>query len=125
MFEIGKRYNFFDDGKITSSRHFIATVIDIIPIVEFNNAEIIYNTLKECSDYNPELYNTEPKDVIICEVPVYCRGPFICIKMKHSDCYFSVGSSYWCGMLATKQWCLDNIVNNKCVDNALKRSLVL
>ena len=27
---IGKQYHFFDDGKITKSRHFIATITDVI-----------------------------------------------------------------------------------------------
>ena len=32
-FEIGNKYNFFDDGKISLSRHYIAEVTDIIPIL--------------------------------------------------------------------------------------------
>ena len=34
-FKIGKKYNFFDDGKICVSRHYIAEVTDIIPFNKF------------------------------------------------------------------------------------------
>lgn len=35
-FEVGKKYNFFDDGKIYASRHYIAEVTDIIPFNKFH-----------------------------------------------------------------------------------------
>ena len=35
--EVGKQYHFFDDGKITPSRHSIATVLRVIPFSEANS----------------------------------------------------------------------------------------
>ena len=47
--QIGKEYHFFDDGKITPSRHSIATIIELIPIEEAKN--IIVSTPR---DYDEE-----------------------------------------------------------------------
>ena len=42
---VGKEYHFFDDGKITESRHFIATIVELIPLDEAKN--IIISTPRE------------------------------------------------------------------------------
>jgi len=34
---VGKDYHFFDDGKITHSRHYIAKILEVIPIEEAKN----------------------------------------------------------------------------------------
>lgn len=47
--EVGKDYHFFDDGKITRSRHYIAKILEIIPLKEAKN--IIISTPR---DYNEE-----------------------------------------------------------------------
>ena len=39
--KIGNSYHFFDDGKISSTRHYIAKCLDIIPFERFN--DIIFN----------------------------------------------------------------------------------
>lgn len=39
--------------------------------------------------------------------------------------YFSVNDVYWDGKLCTKQWCLENIVNNKYLNLELIKQLVL
>lgn len=38
--EVGKTYHFFDDGKVRESRHFIATILELIPISEAKNVII-------------------------------------------------------------------------------------
>lgn len=127
-FEVGKKYNFFDDGKITPSRHYIATVTDIIPIEKFNNRVGIQEAIENIKDLIPHLYAPNPEWVIICSIPEYCRGPFILIKMNDTtDNYFTIlDDSYWCGKLCTTQWCIDNIINNKYIENDdFKKDIIL
>ena len=47
---VGKEYHFFDDGKISNSRHYIAKVIELIPIEEAK--KIMISTPR---DYNEEI----------------------------------------------------------------------
>ena len=46
-FEVGKKYNFFDDGKIWISRHYIAEVTDIIPFDEFHMQTYINEIIQD------------------------------------------------------------------------------
>lgn len=126
-FEIGNKYNFFDDGKISLSRHYIAEVTDIIPIESFNNQVGIQEAIEHYKDSIPYLYTHNPEYVIICSIPTYCQGPFILIKMNdNTGNYFTIlDDTYWCGELCTKQWCIDNIVNNKHANPELIKQLVL
>ena len=55
-FEIGKKYNFFDDGKISISRHYIAEVKDIIPFHEFYMSNFIEKVIQDYLDYNYNIY---------------------------------------------------------------------
>lgn len=52
-FEIGKKYNFFDDGKISILRHYIAEVKDIIPFHAFYMSNFIKEVIQDSLDYNP------------------------------------------------------------------------
>ena len=38
--QIGEFYHFFDDGKVTPSRHYIAKCIEIIPFDKFSQLHI-------------------------------------------------------------------------------------
>ena len=126
-FEVGKEYNFFDDGKISTSRHYIAEVVDIIPIESFNNRAGIYDAIEYYKEVIPYLYTHHPKWVIVCLIPEYCRGPFIFIKMNdNTGNYFTImDDSYWCGKLCTKQWCIDNIINTNNYNPDLVKQIVL
>ena len=45
---VGKEYHFFDDGKISNSRHYIAKVIELIPIEEAKKIYgISFNSMDE------------------------------------------------------------------------------
>lgn len=124
-FEIGKKYNFFDDGKIYASRHYIAEVTDIISFNKFHMRTYINEVIQEHLDYNP-IYTEDPQEVIICKIYDYINGPFFFIKMNNTTGnYFSVNDVYWDGKLCTKQWCLENIVNNKYSNSELIKQLVL
>lgn len=123
-FEIGKKYNFFDDGKISLSRHYIAEVTDIIPFNKFHMQTYINEIIQDCLEYN--LYDPSPKEVIICKIYNYIDGPFFFIKMcNNTGNYFSVSDSYWDGELCTKQWCIEYIVNNTYSNPDLIKQLVL
>lgn len=124
-FEIGKKYNFFDDGKICTSRHYIAEVTDIIPFNKFHMRTYINEVIQEHLDYNP-IYTENPQEVIVCTIDNYIKGQFFFIKMSdNTGNYFSVNDVYWDGKLCTKQWCLENIVNNKYSNLELIKQLVL
>lgn len=124
-FEVGKKYNFFDDGKISISRHYIAEVKDIISFNTFYMSNFIKNAIQDSLDYNP-IYVEDPQEVIICTIDDYIKGQFFFIKMSdNTGNYFSVNDAYWDGKLCTKQWCLENIVNNKDSNSELIKQLVL
>lgn len=61
--EIGKEYPFFDDGKITPSRYYNATIIEIIPIDEAKN--IIISTPR---DYDQELGQNKFIDMSLLDI---------------------------------------------------------
>lgn len=124
-FEVGKKYNFFDDGKISISRHYIAEVKDIISFNTFYMSNFIKNAIQDSLDYNP-IYVEDPQEVIICTIDDYIKGQLFFIKMSdNTGNYFSVNDAYWDGKLCTKQWCLENIVNNKDSNSELIKQLVL
>lgn len=124
-FEVGKKYNFFDDGKISISRHYIAEVKDIIPFHAFYMSNFIEEVIQDQLDYNP-IYVEDPQEVIVCTINDYIKGQFFFIKMSdNTGNYFSVNDVYWDGKLCTKQWCLENIVNNKDSNPELIKQLVL
>ena len=53
---VGKQYHFFDDGKITPSRHSIATVLRVIPISEASNVLVKARDW----DYDEPVYSLRP-----------------------------------------------------------------
>ena len=124
-FKIGKKYNFFDDGKIWISRHYIAEVTDIIPFDEFHMQTYINEIIQDHLDYNP-IYTKYPHEVIICKIYDYIKGPFFFIKMNdNTGNYFSVNDSYWDGKLCTKQWCIENIINAENYNPDLAKQIIL
>ena len=124
-FEIGKKYNFFDDGKISLNRHYIAEVTDIIPFENFHMKNYICDEIDRYQDYK-YLYVKEPEKVIVAKIYNYIQGPFFFIKMNNNTGnYFSTNDVYWDGELCTKQWCIDNIVNASYSNPELIKQLVL
>lgn len=124
-FKVGKKYNFFDDGKIWISRHYIAEVTDIIPFDEFHMQTYIDKIIQDHLDYNP-IYTEHPHEVIICKIYDYIKGPFFFIKMNdNTGNYFSVNDSYWDGKLCTKQWCIENIINTDNYNPDLAKQIIL
>jgi hypothetical protein len=54
--EVGKQYHFFDDGKITPSRHSIATVLRVIPLCE---AKDVFVSARDWN-YDDPIYIIKP-----------------------------------------------------------------
>lgn len=111
--EIGKQYHFFDDGKITMGRHYIATVIEIIPIED--SKKIILSTPRE---YDPktkenrfiemslyDIWKDEVKEIdwifdystdyiIKCSIPEYDKDPIYFAQDKRNG-WFSMDVTNW------------------------------
>ena len=71
MPQVGKRYHFFDDGKTSTSRHYICEITKIIPFEEIVDKELL------------ELYNTEVKDCHWLYRPT--TDFFVCGKIVQPD----------------------------------------
>ncbi|MBQ3416062.1 MAG: hypothetical protein IJH39_12170 [Clostridia bacterium] len=111
--EIGKEYHFFDDGKISNSRHYIAKVIELIPIEEAKNIIIstprdynintgqnlfvdmslydIWLDEKERCDW---LYNDDTDYIIKANIPNYDDDPIYFVRTK-DDGWFSMDVTNW------------------------------
>ena len=104
--EIGKQYHFFDDGKISPSRHYMATVEEIIPIEETKNIVLktIIGTFTKETEFtemslydiwsiqsmgHPWLYAPETDYIIKCSIPVYDEEPIYFIRTR-DDGWFSI-----------------------------------
>ena len=62
-FEIDKKYNFFDDGKICTSRHYIAEVTDIIPFNKFHMRTYINEIIQELKYVDENIYKNTMKHI--------------------------------------------------------------
>lgn len=100
MFKINKKYNFFDDGKVTYDSHYIATIKEVIPIERYDAAIWLEEELSK--EQFLDLYSEHPKMVVIADVEDY-KDNLIFIKMKYSENYFSISDDTWYGELYTSQ----------------------
>ena len=110
---VGKEYHFFDDGKISNSRHYIAKIIELIPIEEAK--KIIISTPR---DYDKELgqnkfidmslldiwidektghdwlYSPNTDYIIKASIPEYDNDPIYFARTKN-DGWFSMDVTNW------------------------------
>jgi hypothetical protein len=110
--EIGKQYHFFDDGKISPSRHFIATVEEIIPIEETKNIVLktIIGTFTEETEFtemslydiwsiesmgHPWIYAPETDYIIKCSIPEYDNDPIYFIRTRDGGWFSMDITSGW------------------------------
>lgn len=117
--EVGKQYHFFDDGKISSTRHYIATVLEIIPIADAKN--IIISTPRDY-DWNTHenhfidmslydiwrdevteinwVFNDETDYIVKCSIPDYDDDPIYFARDKKNNWFSMNVTSWWqCGRL--------------------------
>lgn len=102
--EIGKKYHFFDDGKCGPSRHYIATVDEIIDSDTAKNRYLKYgytDTIKPLYDIwkiNVErssfLYSNETDVFIRCSIPKYDKNPIWFVRTKNGG-FFSIDVQSW------------------------------
>ena len=101
----GMRYHFFDDGKLNSSRHFIATVIDIIPIhqarsIIIRSNKTLYSIWRKESININWLYSKKTDVIIKCNIDKYDNDPIYFARTKSGDWFsFNTTNSWQAGRL--------------------------
>lgn len=90
--EIGKKYHFFDDGKCSPSRHYIATVEEIITADEAkrryfdsfmtNTMRPLYDIWKDNVSHSNFLYAEETDVFVRCSIPAYDENPIWFVRTK-------------------------------------------
>lgn len=113
---IGELYHFFDDGKTSSSRHYIAKVEEIIDIEKAKDINVDYflkddepwvNTLydvwqrevKECQTYNKGLFLEKTDKVIKCNIPNYDDNFIYFVRSKYGWFSLNINSGLQGGIL--------------------------
>ena len=108
--EVGKKYHFFDDGKVSDSRHYIATVTRIISLEEtkemFDESEYreypcsLYDAWKEEKSDCPRLYARETDCIVACVIPEYDEDPVYFARGNKGEWWsFNVANSWQTGYL--------------------------
>lgn len=97
--EVGKRYHFFDDGKTSPSRHYIATVDEVITSDEAKNRYLedyrdgvirsLYDIWKGEVEDSSFLYASETDFFIRCSIPKYDEYPIWFVRTKDNR-FFSI-----------------------------------
>lgn len=88
--EVGKKYHFFDDGKLHIGRHYIATVLRVVP---FNKAKDII--VKEF-DYNLVENNKPAEECLVdqCIIDTWHRERanhhWLYNKREETDCFIEI-----------------------------------
>lgn len=105
---IGKQYHFFDDGKITYSRHYMATVVDIISPEQAKDIKMNYQDMnilvslytiwreeidghRQTDNFKvftnrsmdvgePWLYDEETDYFVKCSIPEYDENDIWCVR---------------------------------------------
>ena len=89
---VGEVRHFFDDGKFRDSRHYMATVVDVIP---FKRAK---QELKKCwkrERWNCYwLYAYETDYFIKCKIPKYDETPIFFVRTQEGG-WFSIDYNGW------------------------------
>jgi hypothetical protein len=90
--KVGEVRHFFDDGKIKESRHFIATIIEVIPFNKVPNKLKKIIKLERLSCY--WLYAYETDYVIKASIPKYDKKPIYFVRTKDGG-WFSIDYNGW------------------------------
>lgn len=111
--KIGKEYHFFDDGKISDSRHFIAIIDELIPIDEAKNIIIstprdydvstgknifvdlsLYDIWIDEVKYIDWIFAKETDYIIKASIPIYDDDPIYFARTKDGG-WFSMDTTNW------------------------------
>ena len=122
--KMGEYYHFFDDGKITPTRHYIAKCLEIIPFEKFKSIQIenipIYNENCEIRVTKSlyDIWQEEQKDcdflyakktdyAIKCNCPIYDENDLYFVRTKNGGWFsMNIQSSWQSGRLDVdeKEW---------------------
>lgn len=108
--EVGKKCHFFDDGKVSDSRHYIATVNRIITLEEAKDMYIpdcfrehiylLYNAWEEGKADHPWLFASDTDCIVECNIPEYDKDPIYFARGKEGEWWsFNVTNSWQTGYL--------------------------
>lgn len=100
--EVGKFYHFWDDGKHSVGRHYIAKVERIIPFEEAEDIVFQFedgpvSLLQQWKDEVEDakwLYNQETDYFIECSIPIYDKDPIYFVRDIDND-WFSIATTGW------------------------------
>jgi hypothetical protein len=137
--EIGKEYHFWDDGKVSPSRHYICKVIDIISLeqakdimLEFTQfdcwhgyfdppfEEVIKMSLYDIWMYQKEscdwLFADETPYFVKISIPTYDDNDLYCVQMKNGGWFsLDIQSGWQGGVLDIDGEIWDNVMKD-CVE---------
>lgn len=129
---IGQKYHFFDDGKLSLTRHYVATCLDIIPFDKFketiiNNVRFYDYSVSDVAQIGSKslydiwikerqecywLYDDITDFAIKCSVKDYDDNDLYFVRTKDKSWYsMDIQSSWQCGLLD-----VNNIAWNKLVE---------
>ena len=111
--ELNKQYHFFDDGKIAPGRHYIATVVEIIPIKKAKKIIIstprgydkktqknkfidmsLYNIWKDEVVHFDWIFGDDTECIVKCSIPEYDEDPIYFAQDKNGG-WFSMNVTNW------------------------------
>ena len=117
--QIGENYHFFDDGKITPTRHYIAKCLEIIPFEKFKDTQIdgvvvyddyfdddkfetqsLYEIWKREQEDCDFIYAEETDFAIKCSCPIYDKNDLYFVRTKNGGWFsMNIQSSWQSGRL--------------------------
>lgn len=111
--KVGKEYHFFDDGKVTPSRHYIAIINEIIPIESTKKIIIstprdydvdtgknifvdlsLYDIWEDEMKYIDWIFAKETDYIIKASIPKYDEDPIYFARTKDGG-WFSMDTTNW------------------------------
>lgn len=103
---VGKKYHFFDDGKSSPSRHYIATVEEVITFQEARarypkyirdneNLRLLTEIWQIEVENSPWLYATETDYFIRCSIPKYDDDSIWFVRTKDGGWFSMDVSNGW------------------------------
>lgn len=118
--EVGKKYHFFDDGKCGPSRHFIATVNEVIGANEakhryfesFHRGTLrpLYDIWQEEIKISDHLFAKETDYFVACNIPKYDKNLIWFVRTKDGGWFsIDVQTSWQSGRLDVTGEIYDNI----------------
>lgn len=100
--KVGEYYHFFDDGKTSVGRHYIARVERLIPKDEAKGMmfsflkdedmpqyDFLYDHYKEQVEHCPWLYANDTDYFVECSIPKYCEDSVYFVRTKDGG-WFSI-----------------------------------